>query len=185
MKKIFIIVAFLLSAAFVFEYFFSSKTDETLIQVWVTGTELIEMNEKDDAALEKEGIFSGPCGLTKTLAVSSLPAPDSEKYIEGTEKVYEFDKKGVLLNQWAMPVDSFLYAVSDLNIIVSHGEKPLSISRSGEISPSNQKPVLPQTFPCPGAIKKMYDHSDYVRCTQHIDIQSAKARFFVYDGVCT
>lgn len=185
MKKFIIIAAVLLSGFLIFQSCFSSKKESTLISVWVTDSELKKMNHKDDATLEKEGIFSGPCGLVKTLNVSSVPPPDSKNFIKGTEKVYEFDKEGVLINQWAMPVDSFLYAVSGQNIIVSYGSNPLSISRDGTLSSSNQAAITPETIVCPAPIKKMYANEDYVRCTQHIDTQSAQARFFVYEGVCT
>lgn len=155
------------------------------ISIWPTRSEVNKIKNLNSDELEKQGYYEHPCGYVKIISTTIIPPPDSDNYIEGTEKVFEFDLEGVVLNQWAMPVDSYLYAVSGKSIIVREGEGALKISREGSIARSNVKAIIPKVVECPTAIKKMYGNSDYVRCTMHVDINSKKSRYFVYESVCT
>lgn len=170
---------------FLAAFVFSSLIDAEEIRVWVPEDEIAAINAVDYKTLEKAGISPHPCGYVKSITVPIVPPPDSEQYIEGTEKVYEFDQVGTIINQWAIPVDSYLYAVSGEDIIVRYGSGALSISRGGALSPSSQSAVQPELAECPQPIKKMYGNSTYVRCTKHTDINNNKPRYFVYEGVCT
>ncbi len=155
------------------------------ILIWPTQAEMEEIKRIDWYDREKHGFYDHPCGHVKTASVTMLPPPESPKYIEGTEKVYEFDPAGTIINQWAMPVDSYLFAVSGKTIIVRKGDGAIAITREGNISKSIQSAIKPELHECPQPIKKMYGNSSYVRCTKHKDILNNKSRYFVYEGVCT
>ena len=164
---------------------FCNMAQSEEILVWPTKAEMEEIKKIEWKELEKHGFYEHPCGHVKTASVTALPPPDSPRYIEGTEKVYEFDPDGAVINQWAMPVDSYLFAVSGKSIIVRKGTGAIAISREGNISKSGQATVRPELYECPQPIKNMYGNSAYVRCTEHKDISNNKSRYFVYEGVCT
>ena len=153
------------------------------VQVWASDAEINQ--EKDKKILEKKGIYTHPCGYIKVLSVSSLPAPNTLEYIQGTEPVYEFNPKGKILNQWSMPVDSFLKGVFDTNILVSFGPKSLMISNNGTLSPYHQAVPSSTLTECPSSIKELFKGSDYLRCTKNIDLKTKKIRYFAHESVCT
>lgn len=155
------------------------------IQVWPTKADMERIKKIDWNDWGKYGFYDHPCGPIKLITVSELPPPDSENYIEGTEKVYEFNRAGEIINQWAMPVDSYLFAVSHDNIIVRKGNGAISISRSGRITKIIQPPVQAEQYTCPQTIKQMFIQSSFARCSKHTDIKDNKPRYFVYEGVCT
>ncbi len=153
------------------------------VQVWASDSEINQ--EKDDKTLEKKGIYAHPCGHIKVLSVSSLPAPNTLEYIQGTEPVYEFNRKGKILNQWSMPVDSFVKGVFEKNILVSFGLKSLMISNNGALSPYHQEIPSSTLTQCPSSIKELFKPSEYLRCTQHIDLKTKKIRYFAHESICT
>ena len=162
------------------------KAEEILIWVPKAEVETLGIGVFDYKGLEKAGISPHPCGYVKSIEVTVLPPPDNPNFIGGTEKVYEFNREGAVINQWAMPVDSYLLAVSGTNIIVRKGSGAIEISRKGNISQSNQTAVQPaEPYECPQPIKSMYGNSSYVGCTKYRDISNNKSCYFVYEGVCS
>lgn len=119
-----------------------------------------------------KGYFDGPCGWTYSKDLDELPPPTTAELINGSEKVIEFDLSGKIINQWAMPVDSYVYAISGQSIYVSWGKSALEISPSGKLTESSQKYIEPKMAQCPAKIKAIFGNSSYVRCTEHADIVS-------------
>ena len=133
----------------------------------------------------KAGYHDGPCGWVQTQNVDHLPPASSKNYIQGAEKVYELDQEGDILNLWSMPVDSYVYAISGLNIYVRWGKTALQISTSGQLQISEQQYIKAKEASCPNKIKSIYGESDYIRCSEHTDLSNNKVHFLVYEGVCT
>lgn len=133
----------------------------------------------------KEGYFDGPCGWVQRKDVELLPPPNSKNYVEGSEKVFEVDQDGNIINQWSMPVDSYVYAISSSNIYVRWEKSALKISTSGKLQKSSQAYVEAKEANCKNQLKSIYGESDYIRCSEHTDILNNESHLLVYEGVCT
>ncbi len=166
--------------------FISFNANAIEVMLWVSKEDTPEITDKQTHEFwNKQGYFNGPCGWVQTKNMSKLPPPNSKKFVSGSEKVLEFDSSGNIISQWAMPVDSYVYAIAASTIYVRWENAALEISSTGELKQSTQKYIESKAIECPSKLRAVNGISDYTRCTEHTDISNGKSRLMVYEGACT
>ena len=120
--------------------------------------------------------------------VDRMPAPAKKESALGSELVVEFDKSGKVIRRWGMPVDAVVAAVVADRIIVAisaAAKQALSISSSGALAltPVPGPTSFIQQTQCPAI--KAFGGSDYIRCFEFQDLNTAETRKIAYQGPCT
>lgn len=165
--------------------FLSPLTQTEEILIWFNNTEAEKLNKGNTYQTESQGIQEHPCGHVKVVNVSNIPPPDHKNFIEGTEKVYEFNASGKIIDRWSMPVNSYLLAALGKNIVVRYGDSSIAISREGTLSKPPLTNSAPQLISCPKDIKSFHKNSGDIRCFKLEDLTSKKVRYFVHNSICT
>ena len=145
-------------------------------------------NAQDDKRVV--GIYNHhACGSKIAIVrVDRMPAPAKKESALGSELVVEFDKSGKVIRRWGMPVDAVVAAVVGDRIIVAvsaAAKQALSISSSGALAltPVPGTTSFIQQTQCPAI--KAFRGSDYIRCFEFQDLNTAEVRRIAYQGPCT
>ncbi|AQQ66420.1 hypothetical protein Mag101_01225 [Microbulbifer agarilyticus] len=170
---------------FIVLIFAASYANAIEVALWSSDAEVAKVPTDSMEELVKMGYEPHPCGWVRYTQVDALPPPDTSEFLKSSERVYEYDSAGKIINQWAMPVDAYLFAISGSDIFVRLGTGALKINRAGKISESEQKYIEPSESTCPSSVKALFGGSDYIWCEKRTDLASGTERFLAYEGVCT
>ncbi len=127
-------------------------------------------------------------GKIAIVRVDRMPAPAKKESALGSELVVEFDKSGKVIRRWGMPVDAVVAAVVGDRIIAAvsaTSKNALSISSSGALAltPVPGPMSFIQQTQCPAI--KAFGGSDFIRCVEFQDLNSAELRRIAYQVPCT
>jgi len=147
-------------------------------RAWATGS-----NAKFGAVTPIEDFHA--CGEIVNIEVEKLPSP-KDAANAGFETVTEFNATE-LLTSWVIPIDTFVKSIEGNKLTVSYSSKSaLEVYPSGAFAfVINQEYRLPEVVECPGHIKVLYPHTDYLACRKFVDPQSQENRQLAFEFPCT
>lgn len=141
-----------------------------------------ETVEQDSRVVQ---IAPHPCGTVAVASVATMPTLGDEAL--KPERVVEFSADGEILNQWAIPVDTYPLGIQGDRVLINFYESPpLWIGLDSSITVSESAISLPpaELIECDFSAEA-FPNSAYAVCTRYPDLYSGESRLLSFEGVCT